>query len=68
MKYAELARKLRRLGAEFRRHGRGSHEIWWRPDKKLYTTVPRHGGDIALGTLSKILRDLNIDKDEFDRA
>lgn len=31
MKYAELTRKLRRLGCEFTRYGAGSHEIWRNP-------------------------------------
>lgn len=28
MKYRELTRRLEILGCEFRRHGKGSHEIW----------------------------------------
>ena len=32
MKYAELTRKLQRLGCYCTRYGAGSHEIWRNPD------------------------------------
>ncbi|MBI2909353.1 MAG: type II toxin-antitoxin system HicA family toxin [Chloroflexi bacterium] len=52
MKYGELVRKLRRLGYEFRRQARGSHEIWWHPETKRYTVVPHHeAGEIPQRTL-----------------
>lgn len=61
--YRELIQILRQQGCEFRREAKGSHEIWWHPAKRLYTTVPKHGGTIDTGTLRKILRDLDIDPD-----
>ncbi|MCZ6680452.1 MAG: type II toxin-antitoxin system HicA family toxin [Candidatus Poribacteria bacterium] len=55
MNYAELTRKLRSLGCEFRRQAKGSHEIWWHPERRLYTVIPHHGKrDIPKGTLAKI--------------
>lgn len=30
--YRQVNHKLRRLGFEFDRQARGSHEIWWNPD------------------------------------
>jgi len=61
MTYRVLTRKLRRLGCEFVRQAPGSHEIWWNPENKSFTTLPRHGGkDIPKGTLAAILRDLGF--------
>lgn len=69
MTYRTLARKLRRIECEFIRPAAGSHKIWWRPDNKHFTTIPRHGNrDIPTGTLRAILRDLAISKDKFDHA
>lgn len=67
MNYAEVTRRLERLGYEFRRTAKGSHEIWWHPSRKRYTTIPRHGTkDIKIGTLKKILRDLGISSEEWE--
>ena len=69
MTYAELARKLRRVGAEFRRQAKGSHEIWWNPERKLYTLIPNHPGkEIKKSTLVKILRDLGLTEDDIHNA
>ncbi len=66
MRYGELTRKLGRLGIEFRRHARGSHEIWWDPQRKLYTLIPNHPGrDIKKGMLAKILKDLGITEENL---
>jgi len=61
VRYSELTRKLRRIGIEFRRQARGSHEIWWDPQRKRYTLIPNHpGADIKKKTLAKILKDLGL--------
>ena len=60
MTYRVLTRKLRKLGCEFARQGPGSHEIWWNPMNRRFTTIPRGRGNIAKGTLAAILRDLGI--------
>jgi predicted RNA binding protein YcfA (HicA-like mRNA interferase family) len=66
MTYAELTRKLRRLGIEFRRQAKGSHEIWWDPKRKLYTLIPNHPGkEIKKGTFAKILRDLGLTEENL---
>lgn len=68
MNYREVTRRLKQLGCEFRREAKGSHEIWWHPLKKRYTTIPHHGNkDIAQGTLRKILRDLEISKSDWEK-
>ncbi len=58
--YRELTTALRQLGCEFRREAKGSHEIWWRPVKRLYTTIPNHSGTMDTGTVRKILDDLQV--------
>jgi predicted RNA binding protein YcfA (HicA-like mRNA interferase family) len=69
MKYAELTRKLRRLGCHFTRYGAGSHEIWRNPVIGKQTSIPyHHTKDIGPKLLSHILRQLGIDRHEFDEA
>lgn len=69
MTYAELIRRLRPFGVEFRRQGRGSHEIWWRPALALYTVIPNHAGrDIAPKTVAKIARNLGLTLRELERT
>jgi predicted RNA binding protein YcfA (HicA-like mRNA interferase family) len=69
MKYAELTRKLRRLGCDFTRHGAGSHEIWRNPVTGKQTSIPYHRSkDIGSKLLSQILRQLGIDRQDFDEA
>ena len=65
MTYCVLAQKLRKLGCEFVRQGPGSHEIWWNPLNKHFTTIPKNKSDIPKGTLSAILRNLNISMEDL---
>jgi predicted RNA binding protein YcfA (HicA-like mRNA interferase family) len=68
MKYAELARKLRRLGCNLTRYGAGSHEIWRNPATGKQVPVPYHRAkDIGPKLLARILRELGIDRKDFDR-
>ena len=69
MTYRELARKLRGLGCEFQRQGRGDHEIWRNPRTRSRTAIPNwRGRDLKPGTVSAILRQLGISRHDFDRA
>ena len=61
----QVTRKLRRLGFEFDRQARGSHEIWWHPATRRRTTVPNHPGDLPEGTLSAILKQAGVTGEEF---
>lgn len=53
-RYRQSTRKLRRLGFEFDRQARGSHEIWWNPVTRRRTTVPNHPGDLPERTVAAI--------------
>jgi predicted RNA binding protein YcfA (HicA-like mRNA interferase family) len=39
--YRDLIALLREAGFEFKRQGRGDHEIWWNPRIKVSVTVDR---------------------------
>ncbi len=69
MRYRELTKKLRKLDCEFVRQAPGSHEIWWNPANRRFTSIPRHKGkDLPKGTVRAILRHLGIEPDEFWQA
>ena len=69
MTYRALTRKLRSLGCQFVRRAPGSHEIWWNPRNRCFTTVPHRGSkDIPKGTLAAILRDLGLARQDLDKA
>jgi len=64
---AKLIRALKKIG--FREHAeRGtSHLVFSHPDGRR-TTIYRHGGkDIKKGTLSGILRDIDVTPDQLRR-
>ncbi len=63
--YRQCIKKLRKLGFEFDRHARGSHEIWWNPSSRIRTTIPNHPGDIPEGTMKAILRQACVEVDDF---
>jgi len=63
--YRKVTTKLRRLGVQFDRQAAGSHEIWYSSEKKLYTTIPNHPGDIPEGTLRAILKQVDISPEKF---
>jgi predicted RNA binding protein YcfA (HicA-like mRNA interferase family) len=63
--YLEVARRLRRIGFEFDRQAKGSHEIWRHTRDGGKTTVPRHPGDIAEGTLRAVLREADVSAAAF---
>jgi len=63
--YLEVARRLRRLGFEFDRQAKGSHEIWRLARDGRKTTVPRHPGDIAEATLRAVLRQASVSAATF---
>ena len=62
--YREVTRKLRKLGFEFYRSGKGDHEIWFNPNTNLRTTVPHHR-EIKEGTLRNILKQAQVKIEDF---
>ncbi len=68
MTYVELAHEPTRLGCRLRRQSRGSHEIWRNPLVNCSASIPRRRGDLAVGTLNAILRQLGIARQDLDRA
>jgi predicted RNA binding protein YcfA (HicA-like mRNA interferase family) len=64
-KYAKIIKKLRAFGFSFYRHAAGSHEIWYNPQTNRYTTIPNHPGDLPEGTLHAILKQANIEPEDF---
>lgn len=69
MTYRELTRKLRRLDCEFSRQGKGDHEIWRSNRTRRTSPIPYWGSrDLKSGTVSRILRNLEISQRDFDRA
>ncbi|MBM3256251.1 MAG: type II toxin-antitoxin system HicA family toxin [Candidatus Moranbacteria bacterium] len=64
-KYKEITKKLKQFGFVFLRGAKGSHEIWYNQNNNLFTTVPRHRGDMPEGTLKAILKQAKIEVDKF---
>jgi len=67
-RYRDIVRRLKQFGFEFHRQAAGSHEIWYNPISDRYTTIPNHGGDMPEGTLRSILKQADIDPDNFIAA
>lgn len=64
-KYKEITKKLKRFGFVFLRGAKGSHEIWHNKEQNLFTTVPKHRGDMPEGTLKAILKQAKVDVEDF---
>lgn len=64
-KYKEIINKIKKFGFVFLREAKGSNEIWCNIDKNLYTTIPKHNGDMPEGTLRAILKQANIEPIDF---
>lgn len=63
--YREVVKRLKKLGFAFDRQAAGSHEIWYHPRTRRYTTIPNHPGDLPEGTLRAILQQAGIEPKEF---
>ena len=64
-KYREIVKRLKELGLTFHRQAAGSHEIWFNPAQKRYTTIPNHADDMPEGTLRAILKQAGIEAESF---
>lgn len=67
-RYRQVIKKLKKLGFSFYRQAAGSHEIWKNENTGKFTTIPNHPGDMPEGTLRAIIKQCNIDVEEFLRA
>jgi predicted RNA binding protein YcfA (HicA-like mRNA interferase family) len=64
-RYREIVQRLKALGFQFDRQAAGSHEIWFNPSTRRYTTIPNHPGDMPEGTLRAILRQAGVTPEQF---
>ena len=64
-RYRQIIKILKIFGFEFYRQAAGSHEIWHNPISKKFTTIPNHSGDMPEGTLRAILKQADIDHEDF---
>lgn len=64
-RYREIVKILKYFGFEFYRQAARSHEIWRNPDNNRFTTIPNHSGDMPEGTLRAILKQADIEPEEF---
>jgi predicted RNA binding protein YcfA (HicA-like mRNA interferase family) len=64
-RYREIVQRLKTLGFQFDRQAAGSHEIWFNPSSRRYTTIPNHPGDMPEGTLRAILKQAGMTPDQF---
>jgi predicted RNA binding protein YcfA (HicA-like mRNA interferase family) len=62
--YAELAAKLRRAGYLEIRTSR--HPVYYLAGQGITIPVPRHPGDVPIGTLRAIVREMGITVAEFN--
>lgn len=67
MKYKEVVKKLKQMGCEeIPRKGEGSHRKWYNPKNKVVVPIPDWGNkDLKLGTLRQIIRQLDLDWEDF---
>ncbi|MBN1378103.1 MAG: type II toxin-antitoxin system HicA family toxin [Gammaproteobacteria bacterium] len=63
--YRRITKRLKHFGFVFDRQAAGSHEIWFNEHTNRYTTIPNHPGDMPEGTLRAILKQANIDPEDF---
>ena len=66
--YRKIIAKLKRFGLEFQRQAAGIHEIWHNPVTRRFTTVPKHTDDMPEGTLRAILKQADINVDDFIKS
>ena len=67
LKPRQVVKKLKKLGF-IKHHQVGSHLTMKNPSNNKRAVVPMHLSDIKKGTLSAILREAEIDRDEFLKA
>ena len=64
-KYREIVKRLKKFNFLFYRQAAGSHEIWCNEITDRFTTIPNHPGDMPEGTLRAILKQADINPNDF---
>ncbi len=64
-RYRQIIKILKSFGFILDRQAAGSHEIWYSPETNLYTTIPNHSGEMPEGTLRAILKQAQINPEDF---
>jgi predicted RNA binding protein YcfA (HicA-like mRNA interferase family) len=69
MNYREMAKRLRKLGCqEIPRRSGGSHRKWHNPASGSIVPIPDWGPkDLKIGTLRHIIRQLDLNWEEFNQ-
>ncbi|MBN2189201.1 MAG: type II toxin-antitoxin system HicA family toxin [Chitinispirillaceae bacterium] len=62
--YRELAKKLRRAGYVEIRTSR--HPVYSLASRNITVPVPRHPGDVPIGTLRAIVREMGVSIEDFN--
>jgi len=62
--YRELAAKLKRAG--YREIRTSRHPVYYLAEMDVTTPVPRHAGDVPIGTLRAIVREMGLGVEEFN--
>lgn len=64
----EVEKVAKKFNFFFKRHGRGSHEIWQQLETGRILVISKHSGEtIKPGTMNEILKSLNISSEEFQK-
>ena len=58
--YAQITEALKSAGYEFRRHGKGDHEIWFNPVTRRSVTVDK--GGLSRHTANTVLKQAGLAK------
>lgn len=56
-KYRDVIAVLRSMGWVLLRQGKGSHELWGKPDGSVSAVVPRHG-EVSAGVIRQLTQKL----------
>jgi len=59
--YQQLIKKLKKMGFNLYRQGKGSHALWVNDATGTFVAIPNHGGkDIRRGTLRSIIKQIGL--------
>lgn len=65
---AKVIKKARKAGFIFDRYAKGSHQIWYSPEKRKRFTIPVHKGKtLKRKTLKSIINQMGLTVEEFRR-